>query len=251
MSHREDETVEFTPSPSDKSQGHQKLDSQIPIFKGYKIEGELGRGGLGVVYRGIDLTLNRPVAIKVLRADESTVDQRNQILNEARKAAALDDRCIVTVYGVIESESHSAIVMELIDGHELQNVSAVLEPKQIAKIVSEVTRALKAAHQAGILHRDIKPGNILLDQHRNIKLADFGLAKELASQSKFARTNVGTPFYMSPEMINSAKYVCQCAGRRSLAQVSRDGRSQVQREERYLGSRVPAVRAGSTSVCCM
>ena len=128
----------------------------------------------------------------------------------------------------------------------------------IWKFCTQIVLALKECHRhkengvlKPILHRDIKPGNILLDQHRNIKLADFGLAKELASQSKFARTNVGTPFYMSPEMINSAKYVCQCAGRRSFAQVSRDGRSQVQREERYLGSRVPAVRAGSTSVCCM
>lgn len=63
-----------------------------------------------------------------------------------------------------------------------------------------------------ILHRDIKPGNILLDQHRNVKLADFGLAKELKSQSKFARTNVGTPFYMSPEMINSSRYAQRVEG---------------------------------------
>ena len=200
MSHREDETVEFTPSPSDKSQGDQKSNLQIPIFKGYKIEGELGRGGLGVVYRGIDLTLNRPVAIKVLRADEGTVDQRNQILNEARKAAALDDRCIVTVYGVIESESHSAIVMELIDGHELQNVSAVLEPKQIAKIVSEVTRALKAAHQAGILHRDIKPQNVIVTPAHEVKILDFGLSIHISDKAESGSFS-GTVSYASPEIL--------------------------------------------------
>ena len=203
MAQNEKDTVEYSPRDRPSPQSGGTAPGDPPEFPGYQIEGELGRGGIGVVYRGRDLTLNRPVAIKVLSSSEGTLNQRNRILEEARKAAALEDRCIVTVYGVIENQGHSAIVMELIDGHELNNVSAVLEPKQLAKIFSEAARALASAHDAGILHRDIKPQNIVVTPAHEVRILDFGLSihvSDISEEEGFS----GTVAYASPERLQGA-----------------------------------------------
>lgn len=200
MTRDDNKTVEYSPRKRSSSRQGENRSEDPPHFPGYQIDGELGRGGIGVVYRGRDLTLNRPVAIKVLNSDEGTLNQRTRILEEARKAAALEDRCIVTVYGVIENEGHSAIVMELIDGHELNNVSAVLEPKQLAKIFVEVSRALATAHEAGILHRDIKPQNIVVTPAHEVRILDFGLSirvTDVTQEEGFS----GTVAYASPERL--------------------------------------------------
>ncbi|OUU25742.1 MAG: hypothetical protein CBC13_01675 [Planctomycetia bacterium TMED53] len=203
MAQNDKETVEYSANEGPTPNRDLSTPANLPHFPGYQIEGELGRGGIGVVYRGRDLTLNRPVAIKVLSSSEGTEDQRNRILEEARRAAALEDRCIVTVFGVIESEGHSAIVMELIDGHELNNVSAVLEPKQLAKIFSEVSRALATAHEAGILHRDIKPQNIVVTPAHEVRILDFGLSihvSDTVAEQGFS----GTVAYAAPERLQGA-----------------------------------------------
>lgn len=203
MAKDDNDTVEYSPR---ERPSHPRGDDSTfdpPHFPGYQIEGELGRGGIGVVYRGRDLTLNRPVAIKVLSSNEGTLNQRTRILEEARKAAALEDRCIVTVYGVIENEGHSAIVMELIDGHELHNVSAVLEPKQLAKIFAEVARALASAHHEGILHRDIKPQNIVVTPAHEVRILDFGLSIRVGDIAKDEAFS-GTVAYASPERLQGA-----------------------------------------------
>ncbi len=203
MEHNDKETVEYSPDGGSSPKRDSSTPGNIPHFPGYQIEGELGRGGLGVVYRGRDLTLNRPVAIKVLSSSEGTEHQRNRILDEARKAAALEDRCIVTVFGVIENEGHSAIVMELVDGHELNNVSAVLEPKQLAKIFAEVARALATAHEAGILHRDIKPQNIVVTPAHEVRILDFGLSIHVTDTSEEQGFS-GTVAYAAPERLQGA-----------------------------------------------
>ena len=113
-----DETVEYKPETTAATPQPRSGDSTIPEFPGYILEGELGRGGLGVVYRGRDVTLNRPVAIKVLTTAEGSQKQRQKVIEEARRAAALGDRCIVTIYGVIEHQGNSAIVMELVENGE-------------------------------------------------------------------------------------------------------------------------------------
>jgi serine/threonine-protein kinase len=104
--------------------------------------------------------LNRPVALKVLTSDKWDEEQRQKVLDEARRTAAPGDRCIVTIFGVLEHEGQSAIAMELVGGHELQSVASVLEPRQVAKIIAEVCRAVASAHSAGILHRDLKPQGV-------------------------------------------------------------------------------------------
>ncbi|MAJ29396.1 hypothetical protein CBD41_08565 [bacterium TMED181] len=204
MEQNEKDTVEFSPTEKPSPRSDHRGDGDPPSFPGYQIEGELGRGGIGVVYRGRDLTLNRPVAIKVLSSSEGTLNQRTRILQEARKAAALEDRCIVTVYGVIENDGHSAIVMELIDGHELNNVSAVLEPKQLAKIFSDVARALSAAHEAGILHRDIKPQNIVVTPSHEVRILDFGLSIHVSDNHEEQGFS-GTVAYAAPEILQGAQ----------------------------------------------
>ncbi|MEC9476833.1 MAG: serine/threonine-protein kinase [Planctomycetota bacterium] len=195
-----DETVEYKPEIDPKSSSDRFGDSSVPEFPGYAIEGELGRGGLGVVYRGRDLTLNRPVAIKVLTSTEASHDQRQKVIEEARRAAALGDRCIVTIFGVIEHQGSAAIVMELVDGHELQNVSSVLEPKQVAKIVSEAARAISVAHHAGILHRDLKPQNVVVTPGHEVRILDFGLSIEMNSEN-IEEGFSGTVAYAAPERL--------------------------------------------------
>ncbi len=191
----DEETVEFIPdsAPAD-------TDGAVPEFPGFSIEGELGRGGLGIVYRARDLTLNRPVALKVLSSHQADHEQRQAILEEARRTAALGDRCIVTIYGVLEYQGHSAIAMELVDGHELQNVSSVLEPRQIAKIISEVAGAVSSAHKAGILHRDIKPQNIVVTPTHEVRILDFGLSIEVDS-TDIEEGFSGTIAYAAPERL--------------------------------------------------
>ena len=191
----DDDTVDFIrdSAPADG-------EGAVPEFPGYSIEGELGRGGLGVVYRARDLTLNRPVALKVLSSHQADHEHRQTVLEEARRTAALGDRCIVTIYGVLEYQGHSAIAMELVDGHELQNVSSVLEPRQIAKIISEVAGAVSSAHRAGILHRDIKPQNIVVTPAHEVRILDFGLSIEVDStdiEDGFS----GTIAYAAPERL--------------------------------------------------
>ena len=195
-----DETVEYKPETTAATPQPRSGDSTIPEFPGYILEGELGRGGLGVVYRGRDVTLNRPVAIKVLTTAEGSKEQRQKVIEEARRAAALGDRCIVTIYGVIEHQGNSAIVMELVDGHELQNVSSVLEPKQIAKIIAEATRAISVAHHAGILHRDLKPQNLVVTPGHEVRILDFGLSIEISS-ANIEEGFSGTVAYAAPERL--------------------------------------------------
>ncbi|MGE4619374.1 MAG: serine/threonine-protein kinase, partial [Planctomycetota bacterium] len=193
-----DETVEYNQPAQDPPARSEN--ATLPNFPGYALEGELGRGGLGVVYRGRDLTLNRPVAIKVLTSNVGSLEQRQKVIEEARRTAALGDRCIVTVYGVIEHEGNAAIVMELVDGHELQNVSSVLEPKQLSNIISETARALAIAHRAGILHRDIKPQNIVVTPSHEVRILDFGLSVNIDTEN-LEEGFSGTIAYAAPERL--------------------------------------------------
>ena len=201
----EDDTVEFIPDIRVDDKSSPSSDLPVPNFPGYSIEGELGRGGLGVVYRARDLTLNRPVALKVLNTTPGDREEREAILQEARKAAALDDRRIVTIYGVLEHQSVSAIAMELVNGHELQNVSSVLEPRQIAKIISEVSEAITTAHQAGILHRDLKPQNIVVTPNHEVRILDFGLSIDVNLDVDEEDGFSGTIAYAAPERLHGSR----------------------------------------------
>lgn len=137
----------------------------------YRVTGRIGRGGMGVVCRAVDEVLGREVAVKVLRAytDASApelADLRTRMQREARAAARIRHSGVVTVHDVIDEDGRPVIVMELVDGPSLDDAidqRGPLDPREIARIGAQVMDALDAAHQVGVLHRDVKPGNVLLD----------------------------------------------------------------------------------------
>jgi len=189
--------------------------SRHPIAAGtrigsYRIEGLLGEGGMGIVYRAFDTNLNRPAAIKFLSDEVADASARRRFQREAQTASSLNHPHILTVYDAGEIDGRQYLVTELIDGGTLRDWSATPHTwRQISDLLVGVADALAAAHQAGILHRDIKPENVFVTQSGYAKLADFGLAKldERASQDDAQtlslRTRagliVGTVAYMSPE----------------------------------------------------
>jgi len=175
----------------------------------YRIVSKVGQGGMGDVYRAEDLKLGRPVAIKLLKtsamADEKA---RLRLLREARSVSALNHANIVTIHAIEESEGRHFIVMELLDGQDLRSriTKGPLAVEEIAEIGSQAAAALEVAHGARIIHRDIKPGNIIVTSSGSVKVLDFGLAKgmEHGDDLTSAGTIVGTLAYMSPEQLRGS-----------------------------------------------
>lgn len=171
----------------------------------YRVEAVLGQGGIGIVYRASDPSLHRDVAIKVLRpalADDAVM--RERFLREARNAAALRHDHVVAIYGVGEHAGQPFLVMEYIPGGSLADRlirKGRLSCPEVVRLGIEVASGLAAAHTKGIIHRDVKPGNILWDAERaRYKLSDFGLAKALDDVGLTQTGTVaGTPEYLSPE----------------------------------------------------
>jgi predicted ATPase len=180
----------------------------------FRIERRLGRGGMGEVYRAFDTKLGRPVALKLL--PEGTVpDLRasRRFREEARLASALNHPHIVTVYSIEEAEGHEFIVMELVEGETLQERAqrGPIPFPDLIELSIQVAEGLAAAHAIGLVHRDVKPANILVTPEGRAKVADFGLAKRLLAPAAGTDpgvtvevltgigTVVGTPSYMSPE----------------------------------------------------
>lgn len=183
----------------------------------YRLETELGRGGMGTVWRAYDETLRRPVAIKEVRLPpELGQAQRHHLyqrtLREARTAAGLRHPNIVVVHDVVEEDDRPWIVMELVEARTLAEVirsDGPLSPTRAADIGVQVLAALEAAHAADILHRDIKPSNILVETNGKAVLADFGIAKQGGPEAVTALTQsgvfIGTPTYAAPECIRGQK----------------------------------------------
>lgn len=164
----------------------------------YKIESELGRGGMGTVYRAHDSTLNRDVALKLMSNTDLGAEGRARLLNEAQTVAQLDHPNIVTVFDAGEHEGKPYIVMQLVEGGTLhEHRPADLD--EILHIVKQVCAALEYAHQRGVIHRDLKPENVALSEDGTTKLMDFGLARSVASRMTSEGNIVGTVFYMAPE----------------------------------------------------
>lgn len=173
----------------------------------YDIVAELGRGGMGVVYKGYESSLNRYVAIKVLAeslAHDESVKER--FLREARSMASLNDPHIIQIYFIGEHEGQTFFVMEFVEGESLGSLlkrEGKLRPDQAARVIFQTAMGLATAHDKGVVHRDIKPGNLMVNSRGAIKIADFGIAlvtqdfsKKLTSTGEF----VGTPGYLSPEV---------------------------------------------------
>jgi serine/threonine protein kinase len=173
----------------------------------YEILHTLGRGGMGIVFHGFDSKLERPVAVKVIaRQLASSPNARRRFLREARAAAAIKHPNVVTIYAVDEYKGHLFLVMEYVNGQPLSKRIAAEAPMshlEIASIGAQIAAGLAAAHARGIIHRDIKPGNVIVEEMTQLaKIADFGLARVLSEDSALTEgVAMGTPAYMSPEQV--------------------------------------------------
>ena len=172
------------------------------IAGNYEIEGELGRGGMGVVYRARQISLNRIVALKMLTGHYGP-EELKRFLAEAEIAAGLHHTNIVQIYEVGEIEGAPFYSMEYIESGSLadQLKTGAIDEREAAKLLISVARALHFAHKKGVIHRDMKPANILLDPDDVPKVADFGIAKRLTANSRLTQSGavIGTPTYMAPE----------------------------------------------------
>jgi eukaryotic-like serine/threonine-protein kinase len=184
-----------------------------PTLGRYEVSGELGRGAMGIVYKGEDPKIHRTVAIKTVRLsdfDEDMVgEMKERFFREAESAGLLTHPNIVTIYDAGEEHDLAFIAMELLKGNDLEQYTkkgSILPIRDTLHIVAQVADALDYAHSKGIVHRDIKPANIMmLSETHEIKVTDFGIAR-IASSSK-TKTGVimGTPSYMSPEQVAGKK----------------------------------------------
>jgi len=170
----------------------------------YELLEEVGRGGQGVVFRARQKSLNRIVALKVISLGQwASKAHVKRFRREAEAAASLDHPCIVPIYEVGERDGQCYFSMKFVEGGQLDEVvrRMPVSTRQAAELIAKVARTVHYAHEHGILHRDIKPGNILLDQKGEPHLTDFGLARLVETESTMTRTLevLGTPSYMSPE----------------------------------------------------
>ncbi|MGH3431808.1 MAG: serine/threonine-protein kinase [Thermocrispum sp.] len=174
----------------------------------YALLGELGRGGMGVVWRAEDTVIGRHVAIKELRLPEGGEGAEvfaERVLREVRTGGRLNDPAVVTVYDVVNDGNATYIVMELVEAPTLSDLvreRGALSSDLVAAVGEQVLSALTAAHRAGIVHRDVKPGNIMVGANGRVKLTDFGIAQPVddprLTTSGFL---VGSPAFMAPERI--------------------------------------------------
>lgn len=170
----------------------------------YRVIAPLGQGGMATIYRALDTQLGREVALKLLRPEYlRDPDFSSRFRQEAQSAASLSHPNVVTVYDYGEDPSGPFIVMELVDGEDLATImrrNGPLPPAQAARIAAAVARALAAAHGRGLVHRDVKPGNVLIGRDGRVKVVDFGIARAIAeAQMTLPGTTLGSVHYFSPE----------------------------------------------------
>jgi len=176
-------------------------------FAGYRIDRRIGRGGMGVVYLATDHALERSVALKVL-AEELAKQPgfQRRFVGESKLAASLDHPNVIPIYAAGEFDGVLYIAMRFVPGHDLRTLlreEGRLEPERAARIVAQVASALDAAHAHGLVHRDVKPANVLMGAEDHVYLTDFGLSKRVAADSEATRTGMvlGTLDYVAPEQI--------------------------------------------------
>ena len=177
----------------------------------YKIVGQIGKGGMGVVYKAIDLSLQRPAALKFLpehlAQDENIIKRFSR---EARASARLNHPNIVTVYGVGRHGQGYFIAMEYVEGRPLTHLihhEGRVEPKRALDIIRQAADALSESHAQSVVHRDIKPENLMLDTSGRVRVMDFGLALARFESVNLTSEGIamGTPQYMSPEQWKDSK----------------------------------------------
>src|SRR3954464_14007294 len=174
------------------------------VFAGCRIEGVLGRGGVGVLPRATDLPLGRPVALKLIATEQaSDPDVRDRFEREARLTAAIDHPNVIPVYAAGEEDGHLYLVMRYVPGTDLQALlrrDGRLAPARAASIVAQVGEALDAAHAAGLVHRDVKPANVLI-AGEHAYLSDFGITRVQSAETRITDSGgwIGTVDFMAPE----------------------------------------------------
>jgi WD40 repeat protein/tRNA A-37 threonylcarbamoyl transferase component Bud32 len=180
-----------------------EVGANVRYFGDYELLSVIARGGMGIVYRARQRSLDREVALKMIRDEHLNVPDRKRFRQEAEAAAGLDHPNIVPIYEVGVHREHPYFSMKLIEGASLaaRLMEFADDPRAAARLVATVARAVHYAHQHGVLHRDLKPSNILIDAEGQPHVADFGLAKRLDVGSDLTRSGavLGTPGYMAPE----------------------------------------------------
>lgn len=199
-----------TLSQAERLVAHMKESSRVVSFQipGYKIIGKLGAGAMAVVYKGLQLSLNRMVAVKVLpKRFSENKEYVDRFYKEGRAAAKLNHNNIVQAFDVGEAGGYHYFVMEYVEGKTLYDDLAagkVFKEQEAIEIMIQVSHALAHAHSCGLIHRDVKPKNIMINKAGVVKLADMGLARETAD-IEAAKTEkgkaYGTPYYIAPEQI--------------------------------------------------
>ena len=174
-------------------------------FAGYRVDALVGRGGMGVVYRATDLSLERPVALKLV-APELAEDERfrARFLREPRLAASLDHPNVIPIYEAGEHDGQLYLAMRFVDGErpeERARARGRLPPERALGVLGQVAGALDAAHRRALVHRDVKPANVLLGEEGHVYLTDFGITKQLGGESTDTGPMVGTLDYLAPEQI--------------------------------------------------
>jgi serine/threonine-protein kinase len=188
------------------------LDPRIgSVIAGHRLERLVGRGGMGVVYEAVDESLDRTVALKLI-APELAAEPgfRGRFMTESRIAASLDHPNVVPIFRAGEEDGVLFLVMRFVSGDDLRTLvdrDGPLEPGRAAAVVVQVAAALAAAHGRGLVHRDVKPANVLVTADGHCYLTDFGLVKDLAATSGVTRTGevLGTLDYVAPERIQGGE----------------------------------------------
>ena len=193
------------------------LAGDIGSLGGYRILALIGKGAMGFVFKGLDVGLQRVIALKVMRPNiAATSNSRDRMLREARAAAALQCENVVTIYQVGEDRGIPFIAMEFLEGLTLEawqnRQSKVVPLGAICRVARDLLRGLAAAHEKGLVHRDIKPANLWVDQKSGrVKILDFGLTKDTESEENLTIDGsiLGTPGYMSPEQASGKHADCR------------------------------------------
>lgn len=204
-------------SPSANAQVFKDAD-RIESLGRYKVTGVLGKGAMGTVFKGIDPAINRPVALKTIRldfvSDEKELEElRDRLFREAQAAGKLSHPNIVTIYDVGSEGTMQYIAMECLEGEVLEdliNKKVQFSYKIIANVIIQICNALDYAHEQGIVHRDIKPANIMVLKDYSVKVMDFGIARVDSSSMTKTGIAMGTPNYISPELLQGKDVDRRC-----------------------------------------